>query len=208
MALPDDQEVDAAVRGLWAFAFQAQLPRVLTDAAEPTWQGEACGINPLLRCLRCGEPTGSGYFLTPFRRMPTAKAEGSVESKGSVGKVSARRVLGYLQIDTGPWNPPSACSEVFKKLCFNRVLRTTSNTRRYMRACTTCQTDLARAFLQYGAYPEHGGTAYTHTSPCTGTEQTPTASLRTRMRPPTSVTINARCSLWCAHACEETCAQT
>ena len=38
-------------------------------------------------------------FSTTFRHMPTANAEGKTESEGGIGKVSARRVSSYLQID-------------------------------------------------------------------------------------------------------------
>ena len=51
-------------------------------------------------------------FLTNFSGMPTANAEGWFESEGSVGKVSVRCVLGYLQIDAGPRRSRSACSEI------------------------------------------------------------------------------------------------
>ena len=54
-----------------------------------------------------------------FRRMPTADAEGSIESKGGVGNVSMKRLGGnvfrYLQIVTGPRCSPSTCAEMPKK---------------------------------------------------------------------------------------------
>ena len=54
-------------------------------------------------------------FLTTFRGMPTANAEGWIGSEGSVGKVSVRRVFKYLQIGARPRRSPSACSEMSKK---------------------------------------------------------------------------------------------
>ena len=54
-------------------------------------------------------------FLATFRRMPTANAEGWIESEGSVGKVSVRRVFRYLQVGTGPRRSPSACSEILER---------------------------------------------------------------------------------------------
>eukprot|EP00121_Abeoforma_whisleri_P001101 Awhi_evm1s978 len=43
---------------------KSQLPLILSDPTEPNlnWQGEACGINPLLRCLRYG--TGTEGFTS------------------------------------------------------------------------------------------------------------------------------------------------
>ena len=51
-------------------------------------------------------------FLTTFRRTPTAKTEGWIESRGGVGKASVGRVFGYVQIGTDPRRSPSACSEI------------------------------------------------------------------------------------------------
>ena len=45
---------------------------------------------------------GRAALLTAFRRMPTANAEGSLKSQGSIGKLSVRCVLRYLQVDRGP----------------------------------------------------------------------------------------------------------
>ena len=43
------------------------------------------------------------YFVTTFRRMPTASAEGQIESEGDIGKVSGEtRLQGTLQIGTRP----------------------------------------------------------------------------------------------------------
>ena len=42
-------------------------------------------------------------------------ARGWIESEGGVGKVLVRRIVRYLQIDTGPQHSPSACSEALKK---------------------------------------------------------------------------------------------
>ena len=55
-------------------------------------------------------------FLATFRRMPTANAEGYIDSEGSIGKVSVRRVFRYLQVDTGPRRSPSACAEKLLKI--------------------------------------------------------------------------------------------
>ena len=60
--------------------------------------------------------SGADPFSTHFfRGMPTVDAEGQIDSEGSIGKVSARRVFGNLQIGTGPQRSPSACSEMLKK---------------------------------------------------------------------------------------------
>ena len=48
--------------------------------------------------------------------MPTANAEGYIDSEGSIGKVSVRRVFRYLQVDTGPRRSPSACAEKLLKI--------------------------------------------------------------------------------------------
>ena len=53
----------------------------------------------------------------PFSSTSSAHADGErrgagSESEGGIGKVSARRVLRYPQIDAGPRCPPSACSEI------------------------------------------------------------------------------------------------
>ena len=50
-----------------------------------------------------------------LRSMPTANADGQIESEGSVGKVLVGRAFRYAQVDTGPRPSPSACSEKLKK---------------------------------------------------------------------------------------------
>ena len=60
-------------------------------------------------------------FLVTSRRMPTANAEGWIESEGGVGKVSVRRVFRYLQIDMGPRRSPSACAEKLLKIGESRT---------------------------------------------------------------------------------------
>ena len=62
-------------------------------------------------CARAG--TSADIFLQTFRRMPTASAEGGDQIERCIGKVSVRRVFGYLQIDTGPRRSPAAPSEIF-----------------------------------------------------------------------------------------------
>ena len=54
-------------------------------------------------------------FLTTFRGMPTANAEGARSNReGGIEKVSMSRILKYLQIGHGvPRRSPSACSETF-----------------------------------------------------------------------------------------------
>jgi hypothetical protein len=47
--------------------------------------------------------------------MPTANAEGQIESEGSIGKISVRRVFRHLRIGAGPRRSPSACSEILRK---------------------------------------------------------------------------------------------
>ena len=50
-----------------------------------------------------------------FRRTPTASTEGQIVSERGVGKVSAKRVLRHLRVDTGPRRAPSACAEMSAK---------------------------------------------------------------------------------------------
>ena len=47
--------------------------------------------------------------------MPTANAEGRIESEGGAGNVSVRYVFRCRQIDTYSRRSPSACSELFEK---------------------------------------------------------------------------------------------
>ena len=58
---------------------------------------------------------GHNYIVMAYIVMPTANAEGYIESEGSVGKVSVRRVSRPPQNGTGPRRSPSACSEMLKK---------------------------------------------------------------------------------------------
>lgn len=54
-------------------------------------------------------------FLATFRGMPTANAEGWIESEGMVRNVSVRRVFRHLQTETGPRRSPSASSKIPRK---------------------------------------------------------------------------------------------
>ena len=47
--------------------------------------------------------------------MPTASAEGWIESEGGIGEIMVIMVFRYRQIGTGPRRSPSACSETLKK---------------------------------------------------------------------------------------------
>ena len=67
------------------------------------------------RRVRRPRAQGADPFLATFRPMPTANAEGWIESEGGVGKVSVRRVSSCLQVDAGPRRSPSACSETVEK---------------------------------------------------------------------------------------------
>ena len=64
----------------------------------------------LKTCLRRGPSDLSLDNLSGACRRRTPRARSDLE--GGIGKVSVRRVIRYLQIDTGPWQWPSACSEV------------------------------------------------------------------------------------------------
>ena len=56
-----------------------------------------------------------GYSAVVGHNSAVVGAEGCLESEGSTGKVSVRRVLRHLQVDVGPRCSPSACSEMLKK---------------------------------------------------------------------------------------------
>ena len=64
-------------------------------------------------------------MLTTFRRTPTTNAEGQIQSEGSVGKFSVRRIFRYVQICTGPRRSPSACAEILKKKARSAVANCT-----------------------------------------------------------------------------------
>ena len=55
---------------------------------------------------RCSSGSTRIYFWQLLGRTPTANAEGRIESAGSIGEVSARRVFRCLRIDTGPRRSP------------------------------------------------------------------------------------------------------
>ena len=89
----------------------------LSTTFRRTPTGERRGPVPIRKGCLTGRRLArtADLFLASFRRMPTANAEGWIESEGRVEKVSARRVFRHLQIGTGPRRSPSACSEILKK---------------------------------------------------------------------------------------------
>ena len=92
-------------------------------------------------------------FLATFRRMPTANAEGWIESEGSVGKVSAKRVFRYHQSGTNPRRSPSACSESMKKT--GGGLRGSTNRGSTSRCMRTCMQTCTCALLCEDAVYRH-----------------------------------------------------
>ena len=87
------------------------------------WRGQCvCTRRCARQCYANGECPG--LFLTTFWSMPTANAEGSIGSEGSVGKIWVRRVFRYVQTGTGPRRSPSACSEMSPQcVCGRRCAR-------------------------------------------------------------------------------------
>ena len=55
------------------------------------------------------------YFQQLFEACRRQTPRGYIESDGSIGKVSVRRVFKYLQIVTGPRRSPPACSAILKQ---------------------------------------------------------------------------------------------
>ena len=76
---------------------------------------EAADVGALRRPRRRLVASVRLFFWRLFGARRRRTPRGWIGSEGSAGKLSARRVLRYPQIDTGPRRSPSACSETLAK---------------------------------------------------------------------------------------------
>ena len=66
------------------------------------------GAARLRNCRHCETLVAASLFLATFRGMPTANAEGWIESEGSIGKGAERPFRCYPPIRSSPRRSPSA----------------------------------------------------------------------------------------------------